>query len=153
MRKVGLFHLTLIFFFRSNMTNDYFNNVYIKPWCRLAPYALGLAIGYIFYEVYQRSNTASWDHFIPRATIYNRYHYFKQILTWTFALIILTLCLFGTYGDYSGHPLTRRNRIVFLALSRFGWSIGLCIVIIACFAGHGGEKKNFNEVHRIFCCE
>lgn len=56
-----------------------------------------------------------------------------------FALIILSLCIFGTYGDYSGHPLTRKNRIVFLTLSRLGWSIGLCTIIIACFAGHGGN--------------
>jgi len=117
----------------SNMTNGYLNDVYVKPWCRIAPYAIGLSIGYIFYEVYQRSNTL-----VPRTIIYTRYYYFKQTLTWIFALIILLLCIFGTYGDYSGHPLTRQNRIAFLTLSRLGWSIGLCMIIIACFAGHGG---------------
>jgi hypothetical protein len=130
------------------MTNGYLNDVYIKPWCRIAPYAIGLSIGYILYEVYQRSNTISWDSFIPRTTIHSRYHHFKQVFTWTFALIILALCVFGTYGDYSGHPLTRQNRIAFLTLSRLGWSIGLCIIIIACFAGHGGLKINLT----VFFC-
>jgi hypothetical protein len=119
------------------------NDVYVKPWCRIAPYAIGLSIGYILYEVYQRANTISWDSLIPRATIYSRYHHFKQILAWTFALVILGLCVFGTYGDYHGHPLTRHDRIAFLTLSRLAWAIGLCIIIIACFAGHGGLKIEF----------
>ncbi|CAF1044534.1 unnamed protein product [Rotaria sp. Silwood1] len=122
----------------SNMTNGYLNDVYVKPWCRIAPYAVGLSIGYIFYEVYQRSNLLPWDSVMRRTTIHSRSYYFKRIFIWIFALTILSLCLFGTYGDYSGHPLTRRNRIVFLTLSRFGWSIGLCAIIIDCFAGHGG---------------
>lgn len=120
------------------MTNGYFNDVYVKPWCRITPYAVGLAIGYIFYEVYQRSNTLTWESLIPRTTVHNRNYYFKKIFSWSLALILLCLCLFGTYGDYNGHPLTRQNRIAFLTLARLGWSIGLCTVIIACFAGHGG---------------
>ncbi|CAF1048354.1 unnamed protein product [Adineta steineri] len=127
----------------SITTNGYLNNVYVKPWCRIAPYAIGLAIGYILYEVYQRSNTVSWNSLLPRSTFYSRHPNFKQVLAWTFAIIILTLCVFGTYGDYNGHPLTRQNRIAFLTLSRLGWSIGLCTIIIACFAGHGGIANRF----------
>ncbi|CAF2438000.1 unnamed protein product [Rotaria sp. Silwood2] len=121
----------------SNITNGYLNDVYVKPWCRIAPYAVGLSIGYIFYEVYQRSSTSLWDSLMRRTTIHSRHYYFKRIFVWIFALTILSLCIFGTYGDYSGHPLTRRNRIVFLTLSRLAWSIGLCAIIIDCFAGHG----------------
>lgn len=141
----------LFVFFRSNpsnMTHGYFNDVYIKPWSRLAPYAIGLAVGYVLCEVYQRSNTLSWDRRTLQRTSYSRYHYFRQILTWILALTLLSLCVFGTYGDYSGHPLTRVNRIAFLTLARLGWSIGLCVIIIACFAGHGGRKRRFDWIDR-----
>lgn len=123
--------------FGPNMTYGYLNDVYVKPYCRLSPYAVGLAMGYIFYEVYQRSNIVQWTT-LPRTTPYTRSQIFKQIFIWTAALLIIILCIFGTYGDYNGHALTRESRIAFLVLSRLGWSVGLSIIIAACFVGHGG---------------
>ena len=126
------------------MTIGYLNDVYVKPWCRIAPYAIGLSIGYILYQIYKHSDTVSWDSPILRTTIHSRYYYLRRIVVWILALTILSLCIFGTYGDYSGHPLTRHNRIAFLTLSRLGWSIGVIMVIGACFAGHGGWSKIFS---------
>ena len=120
------------------MSHGYVNDVYIKPWCRLSPYAIGLAVGYILYEVYQRSNIVSWSSLTPRMAGHSRYSYFKQALLWAVALTVLGLCVFGTYGDYSGHALSRKERIAFLTLSRLGWAVGVSIIIAACFAGYGG---------------
>jgi hypothetical protein len=122
----------------SNTTQDYMDDVYIKPWCRIAPYAIGLTLGYLLYEMYQRSSTLSWESILPQRTS-SRYLRLKHVLAWTFALIILALCVFGTYGDYEGHPLTRAGRITFLTLSRLGWAIGLSIIIISCYNGYGGS--------------
>ncbi|CAF2747121.1 unnamed protein product [Rotaria sp. Silwood2] len=121
----------------SNTSHNYMNDVYIKPWCRIAPYAIGLVLGYAVYEMYKRSNTVSWESLLPQRRL-TRANRIKQILAWIFALFILALCIFGTYGDYSGHSLNRSERIAFLTLSRLGWAIGLSIIIIACFTGHGG---------------
>ena len=122
----------------SNRTFNYMDDVYVKPWCRIAPYAVGLALGYLLHEMFQRANAFSWESLLPQRRT-NRDQRVKQILLWTFALTVLALCIFGTYGDYSGHPLTRSSRIAFLALSRLGWAIGLSAMIIACFSGHGGK--------------
>jgi hypothetical protein len=121
----------------SNASHNYMNDVYVKPWCRIAPYAIGLIVGYILYEMHQRANTLTWESILPqrRLTGYKR---LKPIIAWIFALIILALCVFGTYGDYFEHPLTRSERIAFLTLSRLGWAIGLSIIIVICFAGQGG---------------
>lgn len=121
----------------TNNTNGYMEDVYIKPWCRIAPYAIGLALGHCLYELYQRSNNVTWESLLPEGTP-DRYRRLRKVLAWTFALIVLSLCVFGTYGDYGGYPLTRSGRVAFLALSRLGWSIGLGTIIIACFVGHGG---------------
>ncbi len=122
---------------RSNTTHNYMNDVYFKPWCRIAPYAIGLLLGSLLYELYKRSNTISWDSLLPerRSTRANR---FKYILAWTFALLILALCVFGTYEDYNGHSLSRSGRIAFLTLSRVGWAIGLSIIILICYLTQGG---------------
>jgi peptidoglycan/LPS O-acetylase OafA/YrhL len=122
---------------RSNASHNYMNDVYIKPWCRISPYAIGLVLGYVLYELYQRSNTLSWESILPRRRS-ARFNRLNQIIAWIFALLILSLCVFGTYGDYNDRPLTRSGRITFLVLSRFGWSVGLSIVIITCFLGQGG---------------
>ena len=117
---------------QSNSSHNYMNDVYVKPWCRIGPYAIGLFIGYILYHRYQRSNTLSWEFIVPerRSTRANR---IQQIVAWIFALLFLSLCVFGTFGDYHDRPLTRSGRITFLVLSRMTWSIGLSIIIISCF--------------------
>lgn len=133
---------------RTNTSHNYMNDVYIKPWCRVAPYAIGLAVGHVLYCLYQRSNTFSWDSILPagRSIRYNR---IKQGVLLVVAFVILLLCIFGTYGDYDDRPLTRSGRITFLVLSRIGWSIGLSIIIISCFLGRGGLINRFLS-HRYF---
>jgi hypothetical protein len=121
---------------RSSATHNYFSDVYAKPWCRISPYAIGLFLGYILYEFYQRANTLTWESILPQRTV--RYNRAKHILAWLFALAILSLCVFGTFADYNGRSLTRSERITFLALSRIGWAVGLSIIIIICSTGHGG---------------
>lgn len=110
------------------------NDVYTKPWCRVAPYAIGLLLGYFLSLRYQRSNTLSWDAIVPA----RRSARWQQIFARLFALLILCLCVFGTYADYHDHPLKRSERITFLVLSRIGWSIGLSIIIISCYLRQDG---------------
>jgi hypothetical protein len=121
----------------SDATHDYSNDVYIKPWCRIAPYAVGLMLGYVLYEIYKRTNAFSWDSLLPQARV-TRFNRVKYIIAWLCALTLLSLCIFGTYGDFNGHPLSRSERIAFLTLSRLAWAIGLSIIIMICFTGHGG---------------
>ena len=137
--------------YHSNSTNGshgYMEDVYIKPWCRVAPYAVGLALGHCLYELFQRSNTVSWESILPQRTP-QRYQRLRKVLAWTFALIVLSLCVFGTYGDYADRPLTRSGRVTFLTLSRLGWSIGLGALIITCFVGHGGECPSIHSASLI----
>ena len=127
----------------SNQTYGYMEDVYSKPWCRIAPYAVGLILGYALYMFHQRSTTISWEALIPERTRSSRYRPVKMISLWIVASIILSLCVFGPYGDYGGHPLTRSGRIAFLTLSRLGWAVGLSIIIISCVYGQGGENILF----------
>ncbi|CAF3380233.1 unnamed protein product [Rotaria socialis] len=126
----------------SDTTHDYSNDVYIKPWCRIAPYAVGLILGYVLYEIYKRTNAFSWDSLLPQTRV-TRFNRVKYTVAWLCALTLLALCIFGTYGDFNGHPLNRSERIAFLTLSRLAWAIGLSIIIMICFTGHGGIVDKF----------
>jgi len=130
----------------SNSTHNYMEDVYVKPWCRLAPYAIGLVLGQGLFTLYQRSTTISWEALLPDRQA-NQHSWWKILLFWLVSLTILSLCVFGTYGDYSGHPLTRSGRITFLTLSRIGWAIGLSLIIITCFRGYGGIINRFLGHH------
>ena len=113
------------------------DDVYIKPWCRIAPYAIGLALGYCLYENYQRKNSISWESLLPE-TAPSRSQRIKQIVIWSFALTIIGLCIFGTFRDYDGHSLTKAGRAAFLSLSRVGWAIAISLIITSCCSGEGG---------------
>ena len=39
----------LLFCHRGEMAADYFENNYIKPWCRFQPYLVGILLGYILH--------------------------------------------------------------------------------------------------------
>ena len=79
---------------QTNSSHNYMNDVYVKPWCRIIPYAVGLAVGHALYELYLRSNTLSWEAILPRrrSTRLNR---LQQVIAWIFVLLILSLCVFG----------------------------------------------------------
>ncbi|CAF0748592.1 unnamed protein product [Adineta ricciae] len=134
---------------QSNSSHSYINDVYIKPWCRIAPYAVGLLLGHILHELHQHEDTLSWESILPRRRRLIRSKRFQQIVGWVIALTILAVCVFGTYGDYSGHPLTPSGRIAFHTLARLGWAIGLSIIIVLCYTGYGGVANRFLS-HRIF---
>ena len=122
----------------SNSTHNYMEDVYSKPWCRLAPYAVGLLVGQVLFTLYQRSTTDSWDALLHSRQAHQQPSW-KLLFGWLVSLSILSLCVFGTFGDYSGRAFTRSGRITFLTLSRLGWAIGLSLIIITCFRGYGGE--------------
>lgn len=121
------------------------DDVYVKPWCRIGPYAIGLLLGHYLYDLYQRKNGMTWESLLPERTN-DRFHRFKQILTWSIVVTLLSLCLFGTYQDYVGHPLTNSARAAFLSLSRIGWAIGISLIIISCFLGQAGLCRKKNEL-------
>ncbi|CAF3539956.1 unnamed protein product [Adineta steineri] len=127
---------------RTNTSHNYMNDVYIKPWCRITPYAIGLILGHILYEMHQRDNTLSWESLLPQRRL-TGYKHIKQIIAWILALVIMALCIFGTHGDFNGNPLTSSERVAFHALSRLGWAIGLSIIIIICFINQRGKVNKF----------
>ncbi|CAB3977094.1 nose resistant to fluoxetine 6-like [Paramuricea clavata] len=106
-----------------------FKDIYIKPYCRISPYVMGMVLGYILYKQFSKEFKLPWK--------------FVAIM-WISAI---ALALTVVYAPYSAikedpHVWTTGERAVFWSLK---WSIwGLCIVwlIFACHYNYAGLVKN-----------
>ncbi|CAF3191128.1 unnamed protein product [Rotaria socialis] len=102
---------------------SFFKYVYIKPWCRISAYAVGILTGFIV------TNTGRTF----RVNIYLKY--IGTIL----AILIGLICLFILYPDYLHVPgLSRTSLIIFQTLSRTGWAISIGWLIFLCSTNQGG---------------
>lgn len=104
---------------------DFFQQLYIVPWCRIAPYLFGMVTGY-FIHLYKHNQTQ-----FNLSKILN-------IILWSISLVIMALVVFGLYPDINGHTISRSGHIMYQTLSRIGWSVSLSYMIFACITFNGG---------------
>ncbi|KAK3084394.1 hypothetical protein FSP39_012849 [Pinctada imbricata] len=97
--------------------------LYDKPYTRIAPYMVGMLLGYI----------------LQRTDCRVRVHKVFFLIGWCLAM---ALGLSVTYGllDYSEHPHqgSMFASIMYISLDRFVWSLACAWVVFACSTGNGG---------------
>ncbi|KAL3870700.1 hypothetical protein ACJMK2_038744 [Sinanodonta woodiana] len=101
---------------------DYFDKVYIKPYCRMGPYVVGLITGYVLYRTKRQIN-------MPKVL---------NLLGWIVAASINIAVLYGLYNPDNKHVLNEPESVAYTALYRTGWAVGVCWVVFACATGNGG---------------
>ncbi|KAL3870699.1 hypothetical protein ACJMK2_038743 [Sinanodonta woodiana] len=101
---------------------DYFDKVYIKPYCRMGPYVIGLITGYVLYRTKCQVNINK----------------VLNLLGWIVAASINIAVLYGLYNPDNTHVLNEPESAAYTALYRTGWAIGVCWVVFACATGNGG---------------
>ena len=109
---------------------DYGTQVYVKPYCRIGPYIIGLVLGAVFYYEYKPalSKLANW-------VIY--------LSLWLVGIAIGMSAVYGLYGGFQGRVLTDAENILYNMFSRTGWGVALAIVLFACHHGYGGPINSF----------
>ena len=121
------------FYFNRNLSPQLItdlNLIYIKSYCRIPPFLVGIVLGYLLYNKF---------HVPSRGTM----KYLFVIAMWVVALAIFTAILFGLYPTWQGHVLSTIENIAFYTLSRFAWGVALAIVIFTCHNGYGGIVNRF----------
>ncbi|XP_053208428.1 nose resistant to fluoxetine protein 6-like isoform X2 [Panonychus citri] len=102
--------------------DGYYAWIYIKPWCRIGPYLIGIAIAYL---IYLRNSKPS---------IKKRF----VIMGWIFAITLNAGILLAMFPAINGYPLSDAVAGLYSATSRTLWSVGLAWIVYACVNGHGG---------------
>ncbi|XP_048260581.1 nose resistant to fluoxetine protein 6-like isoform X1 [Bombus terrestris] len=92
--------------------------LYIRPWCRIPPYLIGMATCHLL---------TKWNY---------KLHLSKKslIVGWSLAILCNCSILLG---------VTKKNislglSVLYLALSRTGWALGIAWLVVACTTNHGG---------------
>ncbi|XP_043578478.1 nose resistant to fluoxetine protein 6-like [Bombus pyrosoma] len=95
--------------------------LYIRPWCRIPPYLIGMATCQLLTKCNFKLN-------LSKKTL---------IIGWILASLCNGTILFGL--DNKNIPLSLS--ILYLALSRTGWALGIAWVVIVCTTNHAGIVK------------
>ncbi|XP_062582716.1 O-acyltransferase like protein-like [Saccostrea cucullata] len=105
---------------------DYWNNVFITPWCRVGVYCIGILLGFVF-DTYDSREKVKMNKVV-------------NLFGWLFSLGLMITLAYSPFtkhreGGYSWTPLQSE---VYEAVSHVVWALALSWVIFACAKDHGG---------------
>ena len=116
--------------YHSNATVSTIDLIYEKPWARIQPYIVGLALGYVLYRgVVPRFSR------ITNISLYT--------VMWAVSAVLLASTVYGLYPIWHGHVPSTAENVLYTTFSRFAWGIGLALMVFACHAGYGGVINSF----------
>ncbi|XP_072029286.1 nose resistant to fluoxetine protein 6-like [Amphiura filiformis] len=107
---------------------DFQSMIYGKPYCRISPYLVGIALGYIMYKIGNRKV---------------KMNPIIALLGWLITAAIAISVLYGNYPSLHGNYLPSLTaNVIYASVSRFAWSIALAWIVFACKYGYGGWINN-----------
>ncbi|XP_071156465.1 nose resistant to fluoxetine protein 6-like isoform X2 [Mytilus edulis] len=121
---------------------SYFDYYYIKPYCRIGPYLVGMFTGYVLYRTNCKCRI-------------NRY---INLFVWIVAAGLAIIILYGLYDEINGHPMSVNVAALYNTVHRTLWGACVCWVIFACATGNGGyvntilSWKAFIPLSRLTYC-
>ncbi|KAK3607209.1 hypothetical protein CHS0354_031706 [Potamilus streckersoni] len=99
-----------------------FLQLYIKPYCRIGPYIVGILTGYILFKT---------DCNVKIGRI-------RNLVGWLTATGIALAVLYGLYSPNNNNSLSIGVSALYMSLARTAWGVALAWVIFACATGNGG---------------
>ena len=109
---------------------DQNSEIYGKPYCRIAPYIVGIFLGYVLFKKY-------------RIALGNTLNFILYSLMWIVAAVTGLANVYGLYSSFHGHEFSAAENVIYFMFSRFGWGVTLFMVVYACHHGYGGVVNRF----------
>lgn len=136
------FNLSPAIFAASNGSN-YFDFYYNKPYTRVAPYALGVACGFIVYSYRKYQDTNEVYDSISLMIAKSQEKWYIRVITFIVGLALLNVLIFSQYDNYkhpgSGleyHHWSRTDNIAFIALERLVYGLAMSCIFLPMVLGH-----------------
>ncbi|XP_048774648.2 nose resistant to fluoxetine protein 6-like [Ostrea edulis] len=106
----------------QDILNVYMEKYYMKPWCRMGPYIIGILFGYLLFKTKGKV----------------RIHKILNLMIWLVAAVLACLVLYGLHDAVNYNPLSDGVSALYNATNRTVWGACVCWVIFACATGNGG---------------
>ncbi|XP_033764329.1 nose resistant to fluoxetine protein 6-like [Pecten maximus] len=103
-------------------SDSYNNDYYVKPWCRISPYIVGILTGFALHECECKFKLNKW----------------LNLLCWLVAAGVACSVLYGLYGAITGSSISVPVSSLYNTVNRAAWGACVCWVIFACATGNGG---------------
>ncbi|XP_069118681.1 nose resistant to fluoxetine protein 6-like [Argopecten irradians] len=126
----------------QDAVTTYMTEYYVKPWCRIGPYIIGIMAGYIL---------QACDNKCKINKIVN-------LFCWVVATVVGCLIVYGLYDSLTGTVLSTPVAAFYNTVHRSAWGVCICWVIFACATGNGGfvntllSWKGFVPLSRLSYC-
>ncbi|XP_024083570.1 nose resistant to fluoxetine protein 6 isoform X2 [Cimex lectularius] len=117
------FTTAIIAYFNNHVPNQddpfaLFDKIYDKPWTRLGPYLIGMAVGWILFKTDCKLK-------MTKLTV---------LIGWVASSGLLLFLVYGLFGS----KLTLLSAAAYSSLSHSAWALALAWIVIACSTGYGG---------------
>eukprot|EP00163_Fabomonas_tropica_P012730 TRINITY_DN2408_c0_g1_i1.p1 TRINITY_DN2408_c0_g1~~TRINITY_DN2408_c0_g1_i1.p1 ORF type:complete len:373 (+),score=36.55 TRINITY_DN2408_c0_g1_i1:438-1556(+) len=103
---------------------DYTSLIYDKPYCRIAPYLVGMVVARLV-RMHRARPTRPLNGLL-------------LVCGWVLAWSAMLAAIFAFYGQYHGREWSNLANILYTAFARFAWACALGWVTWLCTTGQGG---------------
>ena len=117
-------------YIRSPDFPDQFSEIYVKPYCRISPYLVGIVLGYVFFKNY-------------RFKFHRIVNLLLCLLLWAMAIVFGMSTVYGLYSSFQGHQFTVTENVMYFMFSRLTWGLALAQLAFCCHYGYGGVVNRF----------
>uniref|UniRef100_A0A0N5A3C6 NRF domain-containing protein n=1 Tax=Parastrongyloides trichosuri TaxID=131310 RepID=A0A0N5A3C6_PARTI len=107
------------------LIDEFWTNVYVKPYARCGPYMIGIMVGYFLYKCKLKYQMPKW----------------KLYLAWCISTVMGLYSVFGMYGYSVTGEITQFHLIFYTLFGGPMFSLSLGWVLFACSTGNGGSVK------------
>ena len=132
---------SVVFIAPVNTANDFMGDYYIKPYARVAPYAVGVACGMVLY---------SYRWYKKTGEVYDRIALFFALAmdrrgvryaAYGLGLFLVNFFIFIQYSAYKDvdHNWSNWNHTetdLFIGFNRFFWAVGISLLLVPLLQGH-----------------
>ena len=133
-----------MFIASENEAGDFHRKIYVKPYCRLGPYVLGLYTGYIYFHYmvkYEGLESHTRKDPLANAIL----HWIKETslgkyISFGLGLSLIFFFIFIQYSAYedwenSYHTWSKAQNAMFIATEHIGFALGLMLIMLPLLFG------------------